>query len=139
MNRGIALLLLATASCAGDPAPPPRDAVQEAFADAALRTAEARGRRVFLRRCASCHGPEGRGDGQNAYRLSPAPPDFRVSLANVPAADRRRIIEGGTAAVGRSPLCPPWGRSLSADEKDALLAWLDTAARSAPAAPRASP
>ena len=138
MSRSIALLLLTTAACARGPAPPPRDAVQEAFGHDALRAAEARGHRVFGRRCAICHGLEGRGDGQNAYNLSPAPPDFRESLAKVPVADRRRIIEGGTAAVGRSPLCPPWARLLSAEEKDALLAWLEAAARGAAPAPQAS-
>lgn len=138
MKRSLALLLLAAGACVRGPGPPSRDAVQEAFAHDALRAAEARGHRVFERRCAPCHGLEGRGDGPNAYNLSPAPPDFRESLANVPVALRRRIIEGGTAAVGRSPLCPPRGRSLSADERVALLAWLETAARGARPAPEAS-
>jgi mono/diheme cytochrome c family protein len=103
--------------------------VQEAFQDDGLTTREAQGHRVFVQRCATCHGPEGRGDGQNAFNLRPPPPDFQESLARVSVADRRRVIEGGTAALGRSPLCPPWGRSLSPDDVDALLAWLDTAAR----------
>jgi mono/diheme cytochrome c family protein len=103
--------------------------VQEAFKDDALSAREARGHRVFLQRCATCHGPQGRGDGQNAYHLDPPPPDFQESLAKLPVADRRKVIEGGTAALGRSPLCPPWGRSLGPEDVDALLAWLEAASR----------
>jgi mono/diheme cytochrome c family protein len=109
--------------------------VQEAFKDGALTTRQARGHRVFLQRCATCHGPEGRGDGQNAYNLEPAPPDFQESLAKLSPADRRTVVESGTASLGRSPLCPPWGRSLGPDEVDAVLAWLDFASRRVPAAP----
>ncbi len=113
----------------GAPAPAGKDAVQEAFREDGLTAREAQGHRVFVQRCATCHGPQGHGDGQNAFNLRPPPPDFRESLARLSVADRRRVIEGGTAALGRSPLCPPWGRSLSPDDVDALLAWLDAAAR----------
>jgi mono/diheme cytochrome c family protein len=99
--------------------------------DDALSAQEARGHRVFLQRCATCHGPQGRGDGQNAYNLMPPPPDFQESLAKLPVDVRRRIVEGGTASVGRSSLCPPWGRSLGPDDVDAVLAWLKAAARPA--------
>ncbi len=121
--------------CSRGPLTPPRDALQLAFRDDGLSAAEARGHRVFQQRCATCHGAEGRGDGQNAYNLDPSPPDFQTSLAKLPVADRRKLIEGGSAALGRSPLCPPSGRSLTPDDVDALVAWLEVAARPAPAAP----
>jgi mono/diheme cytochrome c family protein len=92
---------------------------------------------VFLQRCATCHGPEGRGDGQNAYTLDPPPPDFQESLAKLSPADRRAVVTGGTAALGRSPTCPPWGRSLSPEDVDAVVAWLEAAALSAAAGPEA--
>jgi mono/diheme cytochrome c family protein len=116
------------AGCRATP-PPAKDAVQEAFRADALTAREARGHRVFLQRCATCHGPEGRGDGQNAYNLQPPPPDFQESLAKLSPTDRRKIVESGTAALGRSALCPPWGRSLGPDDVDAVVAWLDAAAR----------
>ncbi len=122
------------AGCRGA-TPPARDALQEAFRDDALTGREARGHRVFLQRCATCHGPQGRGDGQNAFNLQPPPPDFQESLPKLSLADRRRVVEEGTAALGRSPLCPPWGRSLAPDDVDAVLLWLETASR--PAAPAA--
>jgi mono/diheme cytochrome c family protein len=127
LRRAVGLLLL-LAACRGA-APAGKAAVQEAFKDDALSAREARGHRVFLQRCATCHGPQGRGDGQNAYNLQPPPPDFQESLPRLSPADRRKVIEGGTASLGRSPLCPPWGRSLGPDDVDALLAWLEEAAR----------
>lgn len=136
--RLLAVSVLLVAGCRA-PAPPAKDALQEAFRDDALTAREARGHRVFLQRCATCHGPQGRGDGQNAYNLQPPPPDFQESLPKLSPADRRKVVEGGTAALGRSPLCPAWGRSLGPDDADAVLAWLEVASRPKPAEPEASP
>jgi mono/diheme cytochrome c family protein len=82
------------------------------------------GKRLFAHYCETCHGEAGTGDGQNAYNLEPKPPDFQQSLSQHPTSYHRQIIEGGTTAVGRSALCPPWGRNLSAAQIDALLAYL---------------
>ena len=130
----LVIVTVAVAGCRATP-PPAKDALQEAFRDDALSAQAARGHRVFLQRCATCHGPQGRGDGQNAYNLQPPPPDFQESLAKLPAGDRRKVIEGGTAALGRSSLCPAWGRSLGPDDVDAVLAWLDAASRPEATAP----
>ena len=132
--RAAMVACVAMAGC-HRPAAPARDAIQEAFRDDELTTVEAQGHRLFVARCATCHGAQGRGDGQNAYNLVPPPPDFQESLAKLSVADRRRVVEGGTAALGRSPLCPPHGRTLGADEVDAVVAWLDVAARKPPAGP----
>ena len=126
---GLALAVAFVSGCRREAARPPVDALQQAFKDGALTAREGRGKQVFAERCATCHGATGRGDGQNAYNLQPPPPDFQESLARLPIADRRRVIEEGTAALGRSPLCPPWGPLLSNDEVEALLAWLDVMAR----------
>jgi len=92
------------------------------------RTA-ADGRRRFLAYCAPCHGDEGRGDGQNASRLTPRPTDLRGAAARLSAADIRRIVDAGTAATGRSPLCPPLGRTLGAEGVDAVVAYVQTLRR----------
>ena len=107
--------------------------IQEAFRDDALTAVEAQGHRLFVARCATCHGPQGRGDGQNAYNLVPPPPDFQRVAREAVGRGPPRVIEGGTAALGRSPLCPPNGRTLGPDEVDALVAWLDVASRRPPA------
>jgi mono/diheme cytochrome c family protein len=136
VKRHLAAAGLVTAiACSRGAGPLPRDAIQEAFADDGLTAVEAAGHRLFVARCATCHGASGRGDGQNAYNLDPPPPDFQESLARLSVADRRRVVEGGTAALGRSPSCPPQGRSLAADEVDAVVAWLDVAARKPKEAP----
>jgi mono/diheme cytochrome c family protein len=134
MRRAAALALLVLVAGAGcrRRAEPARDALQLGFRDGSLTSREARGKRLFTERCAPCHGPQGRGDGQNAYNLQPPPPDFSESLPKLAPADRRRVIEGGTAALGRSPLCPPRGRSLGEDGVTALLAYLDVMARPQP-------
>jgi mono/diheme cytochrome c family protein len=119
------LVVLALSGCHGAPEKPPLNAVQTAFREGDLSTRQAHGQRVFAQRCATCHGPRGRGDGQNAYNLQPPPPDFQEALPSLSRVDRRRVIEGGTAALGRSPLCPPWGPSLDEDEVEALLAWME--------------
>lgn len=82
------------------------------------------GKRLFARYCATCHGDTGRGDGQNAYNLDPKPPDFSESLELHQPSYWRQIIEGGSAGVGRSPQCPPWGRVLAASDLDALVGYL---------------
>jgi mono/diheme cytochrome c family protein len=138
LAASLAMGLVILVGCRGA-APAGKDALQEAFKDDTLSATAARGHRVFLQRCATCHGPQGRGDGQNAYNLQPPPPDFQESLAKLPVGDRRKVIEGGTAALGRSPLCPAWGRSLGPDDVDALLAWLEAAARPPAAAPGREP
>jgi mono/diheme cytochrome c family protein len=137
--RALGLSAVALVAACRPTPPPGKDAVQEAFREDGLSAREARGHRVFSQRCATCHGPEGRGDGQNAYNLDPPPPDFRESLPRLSVADRRKVVEGGTAALGRSPLCPPWGRSLGPDDVEAVVAWLDVAARPAPAPSPSAP
>jgi mono/diheme cytochrome c family protein len=145
LRPGGLLLLLSLAvqalgtGCHRSPEPPAVDAVQKAFRVDELSAREAHGQRVFAERCATCHGPAGRGDGQNAYNLDPAPPDFQASLNALSTADRRAVIEGGAAALGRSPLCPPWGRSLGEEEVVALLAYMEVMEKPSPeedAAPR---
>ncbi len=118
-----ALTLAAGVACrrAARPASEP---LATAFHIEALSPRQARGERLFRERCAVCHGERGQADGVNSFSLDPQPPDFSQSLAACPESARRLIIEQGSAAAGRSPLCPPAGRTLTADEVDALLAYL---------------
>ena len=72
-----------------------------ALAKVVSRT-ETEGKRLFAHYCATCHGERGQGDGQNAYNLDPKPPEFQQSLSTHAPSYWRQIIEGGSAAVGRS-------------------------------------
>ena len=111
------LVVLATASCRRPASAPPADPMLEAIRAeekaAGLTYSEGQGKQVFARYCATCHGDEGKGDGQNASNLKPPPPDLTASPNLADAAYVRRVIAEGSAAAGRSALSPPWGRTLS--------------------------
>jgi mono/diheme cytochrome c family protein len=117
---GAILALAALGACRRTASPPPADPMLDAIRaeekEAGLTYAEGQGKQVFARYCATCHGDEGKGDGQNASNLDPPPPDLTASRNLADAVYLRRVIAEGSAAAGRSPLSPPWGRTLSAQQ-----------------------
>src|SRR5438132_1363558 len=65
------------------------------------------GERVYARRCAVCHGPDGRGNGPAAPSMIPRPRDFTLALFKYKStpgneaptdADLRRVVTRGLAA-----------------------------------------
>jgi mono/diheme cytochrome c family protein len=84
--------------------------------------AELRGRVIYDRYCAICHGTTGGGDGFNAYNLKSAfnvtPTAFGDSaLFHALSRDTAlAMIRDGGAAAGRSPAMPPWGKTLTPGE-----------------------
>jgi mono/diheme cytochrome c family protein len=72
------------------------------------------GRDTFLRYCASCHGPEGRGDGPLAASLEPPPADLtqlaRRSAGRFDEEAVMAVIDGRrqVAAHGARDM-PVWG------------------------------
>ena len=116
----VTALFLVTAGCHRQAPTPPADAALEALRaeeqTAGLTYAESQGKQLFDQYCATCHGDGGKGDGQNASNLNPTVPDLTTSRNLEDEAYVRRVIVEGSAAVGRSPLSPPWGRSLSPQE-----------------------
>jgi len=115
-----AALVVFTVGCHRQAPAPPVDAALEALRTeeqtAGLNYAEGQGKQLFDQYCATCHGDGGKGDGQNASNLNPTVPDLTTSKNLADATYVRRVIAEGSAAVGRSPLSPPWGRSLSPQE-----------------------
>lgn len=70
-----------------------------------------RGPLVYQMYCASCHGPDGHGDGSSAAALRPPPRDFAARpwrFEPTPGAIRRVTVEGipGTAMPSFRPLPP---------------------------------
>jgi mono/diheme cytochrome c family protein len=98
------------------PADPVADALRAEEREVGLSYAESLGKSVFLQYCATCHGDTGKGDGQNASNLSPAAPDMTASKNMADAGYVRRVIVEGSAALGRPPLSPPWGHTLSTQD-----------------------
>ena len=131
-----ALVLTTTAACRSGPRPEPGDPMLDAIRaderEGKLTYVESQGRRLFVHYCATCHGDDARGDGQNASNLNPPPPDMTASRTPQDPALIRRVIAEGSAAVGRSPLSPPWGRSLSQQQIDYLVAYCQSLGRKKP-------
>ena len=48
--------------------------------------------RLFLRLCASCHGPAGRGDGILARQLEPAPPDWTKGARRIAGSGEGQLL-----------------------------------------------
>ena len=79
------------------------------------------GRTLYQRHCADCHGPEGRGDGQQATSLSPRPGNL-ISAQTSAKSDQEllKIIRSGrprTAMAG-------WADRLSPEQQAAVLAYI---------------
>lgn len=55
--------------------------------------------------------------------LAPSPPDLTVASNVSDRALLEQVIAEGSASLGRSPLSPPWGRNLSQQEVDHLVAY----------------
>jgi len=72
----------------------------------------ARGRELFARQCAVCHGPEGRGDGPAAYLLSPAPRDFGSTRFRIVSTQNGVPTDEDLVGVLRRGMpgsaMPPW-------------------------------
>lgn len=78
------------------------------------------GRMVYLFRCATCHGKQGKGDGKRAVLIT-NPPPFDLTLSKLADKDLADIISKGGEAVGRSPQMPAWGTELNHHELQSLI------------------
>ena len=129
LSCAIGLMALAVGfTCCHRSAPPqPGDPMVEAIRaeerEAGFTYAEGQGRQLFRQYCSTCHGDDAKGDGQNASMITPAPVDFTGLTRLQDVAYLRKAIVEGSAAVGRSPLSPPWGRSLRPQEIEDLVAY----------------
>ncbi len=86
----------------------------------------AKGKESYAKFCASCHGNAGKGDGPGAAALNPKPKDLTDKAYMAKLDDRylADIIAKGGAAVGKSPLMPPWGAALKAEDIRDVVAFL---------------
>lgn len=86
------------------------------------------GRALFLHYCATCHGPEGHGDGFNSYNLDPKPRDLSDPAFQQARSDEdlRAVIRMGGGAAGLSTAMPPWGKTLKDRQIYDLTVYLRT-------------
>jgi mono/diheme cytochrome c family protein len=86
----------------------------------------AKGKEVFVKACASCHGGTGKGNGPAAAALDPKPGDLtnQEYMKGLKDDYMREIIAKGGKAVGKSPLMPPLGATLKPDDVDNVIVFL---------------
>ena len=77
--------------------------------------------------CAQCHGLEGKGDGPNVTEdFATDPRNFTNAeeMNKLTDADIRNVVIDGGPSVSKSELMPPWGKTLSNGDVDALIEYL---------------
>ena len=77
-----------------------------------------RGKGLYMKHCASCHGATGAGDGAAGHDLDPKPSDLR----DVGKSDIRLFRQ---ITRGRAPM-PSFGRLLSDDDRWAVVGYVKT-------------
>ena len=79
---------------------------------------------VYQFYCAQCHGVKGTGDGPNVSKDFPVTPrNFNKAdeMGKLSDADLKNVIMDGGPAVSKSPMMPPWGKTLTEVEVDGLI------------------
>lgn len=82
---------------------------------------------VFGFYCAQCHGTDGKGDGPNVTADFPVDPrNFTKAeeMEKLSDADIKNVILQGGPVASKSPMMPPWGKTLSEEQVDALVKYL---------------
>lgn len=82
------------------------------------------GEQLYKFYCAQCHGLQGRGDGPNVTKDFPVDPrNFTKAdeMNKLSDADIRNVILDGGPVANKSPMMPPWGKTLAKDDVDALI------------------
>jgi mono/diheme cytochrome c family protein len=90
-----------------------------------------KGKGLFEKNCASCHGAGGKGDGVAAASLNPKPKDLTDKTIMAGLKDEQLIdaIKKGGGAVGKSPLMPPFGAALKDPDVLDVVAFIRSLAK----------
>lgn len=134
----LAAIALLSGACGGDSsqssvplAPPPSPTSQPAVPSSSapagnLRGDAAAGAMLYGTYCASCHGPDGKGDGPVAAALEPRPANHadHVYIGSLTDAHLYQVISQGGASVGKSPLMAPWGGVVNDEGIRDLIAFI---------------
>ena len=86
----------------------------------------AEGKTQFQNICASCHGPEGKGDGVAAAALDPKPRNLSDAayVSTLSNEHLYKVISEGGASVGLSPMMAAWGGVLSEQQIWDVIAYV---------------
>jgi cytochrome c oxidase cbb3-type subunit 3 len=80
--------------------------------------------KIFEFYCAQCHGLSGKGDGPNVTKDFPVSPrNFTNAkeMDKLSDADLKNVILDGGPSVSKSPMMPPWGKTLTVEQVDGLV------------------
>jgi mono/diheme cytochrome c family protein len=111
---------------------PPAPAAPPSSAPASAAPA-ADGSVVYATFCATCHGPQGKGDCPGAAALDPKPRNFTSGEFKFdPSGDGKRgelediaaVVRDGAAKYGGSPNMVPWGAVLSPAQLEAVAKYV---------------
>jgi mono/diheme cytochrome c family protein len=86
---------------------------------------ESQGKRVFYQYCVWCHADASPAGPSNRSNVSPMPPLMNDGEKLNGESDEymQNIITLGGSALGKSAMMPPYGKTLSADEIKAAIAF----------------
>lgn len=106
-------------------------AVWVASAAAASAGDSAKGKTIFSKSCAGCHGESGKADGSASAALNPKPKDlsdkaYNTKLDNTYLHD---IIAKGGPAVGKAAMMPQFGSQLKEQDVNDVVAYIRSLAR----------
>lgn len=90
----------------------------------AMPAQAAESEQVFQFYCSQCHGLQGKGDGPNVTKDFPVSPRNFTSaeeMNKLTDADIRNVVLDGGPAASKSPMMPPWGKTLTDAEVDGLV------------------
>lgn len=103
---------------------PFREAVKRVYGR--LNMEQVKGKKLYKHYCSLCHGETGKGDGINAFNLDPRPADLTEVCKVKEDEYVIKIVSEGTKAVGKSPFCPPYGRTIQKENIEAIILYLKT-------------
>ena len=91
-----------------------------------LNFQQSRGKHVFYTYCIWCHADSSPAGPSNRSNLSPTPPLGNDGASFNPLSDEflQNTISLGGSAMGKSAMMPPWGRTLTQDEVQAVIAFM---------------
>ena len=90
-----------------------------------LNYQQAQGKRLFYQYCVWCHADSTPAGPSNRSNLNPNPPlgNDGTTLNALSDDFMRNVITLGGAAAGKSAAMPPWGKTLSQDDIEAVVAF----------------
>ncbi|HHD11547.1 MAG TPA: cytochrome c [Deltaproteobacteria bacterium] len=85
------------------------------------------GKALYMRWCSQCHGEDGRGDGVNStpdMSINPRDHTDATFMSTKTDEQLEEVIRYGGAGIAKSPLMPPWRKTLTDEEIKALVKYL---------------